>query len=128
MTTFNKFARESSASRIRVFRHRFRGGISCEMAIDLQKLRNREQEYLRCEWSKRPSWRIIPEYRRWTLSVWQRVSDETGLKTMEFLQTKARLWEVWSFPRARCPRKSTRWPCENARPPERPKRRKCRTR
>jgi hypothetical protein len=94
------------ASNIRVFRHRFRGGIVCEMTVDLEKLRNREAEHLRCEWSKRPSSkRIIPEYRRWILSVWQRVSDETGLKTMELLQTKARLWEVWTFSPGEAPRK-----------------------
>jgi hypothetical protein len=86
-------------------RHRFRGGIGCEMAIDLQKLRNREEEYLRCEWGKRPSRRIIPEYRRWILSVWQRVSDETGFKTMEILQTEARLWEVWVFAPGEAPKK-----------------------
>jgi hypothetical protein len=92
-------------SSLRVFRHRFRGGVCCEMTIDLEKLRNREGGYLRCEWSQRPSRRIVAEYRLWILSVWQRVSAETGFRMMELLQTRARSWEVWLFAPGEAPRK-----------------------
>jgi hypothetical protein len=49
--------------------------------------------------------RIVREYRRWILSIWQRVSDETGFKTMEILQTEARRWEVWVFSPGEAPKK-----------------------
>ena len=38
-----------------------------------------------------------------TLSVWQRVADETGLKVMEALQSGPRLWELWVFEPGRAP-------------------------
>ena len=89
----------------RVFRHRFRGGITCRLVIDLQKLRNREERYLRCEWSERPSRRIISEYRRWILSVWQRVSGEAGITVMELIQTEIHRWELWAFAPGEAPKK-----------------------
>jgi hypothetical protein len=70
------------ADSARTFRHRFRGGVTCEIRIDLDKLRARRPGCLRCEWSRNPGRHVIPEYRRWILSVWQRVSNETGLKTI----------------------------------------------
>ena len=91
------------ADSVRTFRHRFRGGVTCEIRTDLDKLRARQLGYLRCEWSRNPGRRVIPEYRRWILSVWQRVSNETGLKTMEMLQVKARLWEIWVFEPGKAP-------------------------
>ena len=36
-------------SRIRTFRHRFKGGITCELAVDLDRLSAGETGYLRCE-------------------------------------------------------------------------------
>ena len=97
---------ESRFSSLRVFRHRFRGGIAARLVIDLQKLRNREENYVRCEWSGgRPTKRIVAEYRRWSLSVWRRISDETGQKIMEALQTKPRRWEMWVFRPNEAPKK-----------------------
>jgi hypothetical protein len=84
-------------SRIRTFRHRFKGGITCELAVDLGKLSAGETGYLCCEWSARPKPRVIPEYRRWILSVWQLVADETGGTIMELLQVERHLWETWLF-------------------------------
>jgi hypothetical protein len=60
---------ELAPPRIRTFRHRFRGRTVCEMSIDLDKLCRRETDYLHCVWSKKPKMRVIPEYRRWILSV-----------------------------------------------------------
>ena len=88
---------ENAASRIREFRHRFRGGITCKLAVDLDRIAAGETGYLRCEWSARPKARVIPEYRHWILSVWQFVADETGLKLMELLQVERRVWEAWVF-------------------------------
>ena len=62
-----------------------------------------EAAYMRCEWSERPKLRVVAEYRQWTLSVWQRVADETGLKVMEALQSAPRLWELWVFEPGRAP-------------------------
>jgi hypothetical protein len=47
-------------SHVRTFRHRFQGGITCEVIIDLDKLLNRQPDYLSCEWSRRPKPRTIP--------------------------------------------------------------------
>jgi hypothetical protein len=58
---------------------------------------------MRCEWSTRPKPRVIPECRPWILSVWQHIADETGLKLMQLLQTRPRLWEAWSFEPGRPP-------------------------
>ena len=93
------------ADSVRTFCHHFRGGVSCEVRIDLAKLRARQLGYLRFEWSRTPGRRVIPEYRRWILSVWQRVADETGLKTMEVLQVSAHQWEIWAFEPGQTPRK-----------------------
>lgn len=82
---------------IRIFRHRFKGGITCEVTINLDKL------HLRFEWSERPKPRVISEYRRWILSVLQGVANETGLKLMELLQVKRRVWECWVFEAGRAP-------------------------
>ena len=56
-------------------------------------------------WSKKLKMRVIPEYRRWILSVHQHISDETGLTSMELLQVKPCLWEVWLFAPGQPPRK-----------------------
>jgi hypothetical protein len=64
---------------------------------------NQERIEWECEWSAKPKPRVIAEYRRWILSVWQFVADETGLKLMELLQVKPRLWEAWSFEPGRAP-------------------------
>ena len=73
-------------SRIRTFRHRFKGGVTCKLAVDLDKLAAKAADPMRCQWSQRPKPRVIPEYRRWILSVWQHIADETGFKLMELLQ------------------------------------------
>jgi hypothetical protein len=90
---------------IRTFRHRFKGGATCEMVIDLDKLCDQQPDPQRCTWSRKPKSRVIPEYRRWILTVWQRVADETGLRTMEMLQVKSCLWEIWVFEPGKAPRK-----------------------
>ena len=72
-------------SRVHTFRHRFKGGVTCEMTVDLDKLAARESDYVCCE------------YRRWMLSVWQHIANETGLKLMELLQVKEHLWEAAVF-------------------------------
>jgi hypothetical protein len=89
--------------RVRAFRHRFRGGITCKLSVDLDRLAAKATGPMRYEWSARPKPRVIPEYRRWILSVWQLVADETGLKLMELLQTGPRLWEAWVFEPGRAP-------------------------
>ena len=93
----------NATSRIRAFRHRFKGGITCELAVDLGRLAAKATGPMRYEWSARPKPRVIPEYRHWILSVYQHLSDATGLRIMELLQVKPRLWEAWSFEPGRAP-------------------------
>jgi hypothetical protein len=93
----------NATSRVRTFRHGFKGGITCELAVDLDRLSAGETGYLRCEWSGQPKPRVIAEYRRWILSVWQLVTDETGGTIMELLQVERHLWEAWSFESGRAP-------------------------
>jgi len=93
----------NATSRVRAFKHHFKGGITCELAVDLDRLAAKATGPMRYEWSARPKPRVIPEYRRWILSVWQFVADETGLKLMELLQVKPRLWEAWRFEPGRAP-------------------------
>ena len=91
---------------VRTFRHRFKGGIISELAVDLERIAAGAADgYRRCEWSARPQPRVIPEYRRWILSVWQHIADETGLRVMELLQTKPHVWEAWMFEPGRAPAK-----------------------
>jgi hypothetical protein len=87
----------NTPSRIREFQHRFKGGITCKLAVNLHKLAAKAADPMRCEWSRRPKPRVIPEYRRWILSVWQHIADGTGLKLMELLQVRPCLWEAWVF-------------------------------
>jgi hypothetical protein len=89
--------------RVRTFGHRFRGGVTCELTIDLDRLTVKAPGYLHCEWSHQPKPRIVPEHRRWILSVWQHVADEAGIKTMELLQVKRNPWEAWLFEPGRAP-------------------------
>jgi hypothetical protein len=96
----------NSSSGIRTFRHRFKGGITCEVRINLDKIRNRQSGIQCYEWSRKPKLRVIPEYRRWMLEVYRQIADETGLKIMEAMQVKACLWELWSFEPRQLPRKS----------------------
>jgi hypothetical protein len=93
----------NATSCVRTFRHRFKGGITCELAVDLDRLAARATGPMRYEWSEGPKPRVIPEYRRWILSVWQHIADETGLKLMELLQVKRRVWEAWVFEPGRPP-------------------------
>lgn len=88
---------------IRTFRHCFAGGVTCEIAVNLERIAAKATGPMRCEWSERPKPRVIPKYPRWILSVWQHIADETGLKLMELLQVKPRLWEAWSFEPGRAP-------------------------
>ena len=103
MTSTRRDFDMEAASRSLTFRHRFKGGITCELAVDLERIAARATGPMRCELSAKPKPRVIAEYRRWILSVWQFVADETGLKLMELLQVKPRLWEAWSFEPGRAP-------------------------
>jgi hypothetical protein len=87
----------NATSRVRTFRHRFKGGITCELAVDLERIAAKATGPMRCEWSAKPKPRVIAEYRRWILSVWQLVADETGGTIMELLQVERHLWETWLF-------------------------------
>ncbi len=43
---------KKAASRIREFRHRFKGGITCKLTVDLDRLAAGAADgYRRCEWS-----------------------------------------------------------------------------
>ena len=94
-----------SAARTLKFSHKFKGGCTCTMTVDLDLLAAKEADHVRCEWSSKPGARVIPEYRMWILSVWQRVANITGFRLMELLQTKRNVWEAWLFEPGRAPKK-----------------------
>ena len=92
-----------AASRSLTFRHRFKGGITCELAVDLERIAAKAAGP--CAASGAPSQSLASS--RNTGAGFSRsgnfVADETGLKLTELLQVKPRLWEAWSFEPGRAP-------------------------
>ena len=81
-----------ATSRAFNFRHRFRGGITCEATVDLDKLHTGRPR-LRCEWSERPKLRVVAEYRQWTRSGNESLTRRAS-RSSEALQSAPRLWEL----------------------------------
>ena len=84
-------------NRVRTFRHRVQRRHYRNAYRGSRQDCNQESHYVCCEWSRRPTRRVICEYRRRVLTVWQNIANETELKVMELLQVEAHLWEAWIF-------------------------------
>jgi hypothetical protein len=89
-------------SRLRTFKHRFRGGAIVEVSVDYDNIGSAGDWEHR--WSgKRRKPSLISEYKRRFLSVLQQVANETGRKSVEVLRTEARVYEMWLFEPGKTP-------------------------
>ena len=85
------------------FHHRFKGGITATVTYEIDDLcttAHRDRvKLVRCEWSEKPTMRILREYVRWNHSVFEQLANLSGAKIMDVIQTgRGPLgWEAWVY-------------------------------
>lgn len=81
----------------RTFHHRFKGGIIATLTFEINDLHSGEVTPKRCEWSRQPSKRIIPEYHRWQHTVYESLANDAQAEVTHFIQVGPAQWECWVY-------------------------------
>jgi hypothetical protein len=91
------------------FQHRFKGGVTVTLSYDIDETTPDKLSLAKCQWSKKPSERIIPEYLRWKHSVCERLAEISGSKIIDIVKTKLGVdgWETWVYEPGKPGRKLT---------------------
>lgn len=81
----------------RRFTHKFRNGVTATLSYDLDGYRPGAGHafHTHCEWSAKPTKRMLAEYVRWKHAVCDQLAKEVNGTVMDVIQTKRDSCEIW---------------------------------
>lgn len=82
---------------VRQFSCDFGNGISCTIRADMEKLRNKAQDFQTHEWSSKPTPTMFPAYCQWMHSVNCQLADAVPGKFLYALKLLDGSFEMWLY-------------------------------